>query len=873
MRVFFFPEYSGYVYRDLSNISFNETVQGLSGLLSLLELHSGKKNEENSYTERIFSYKKALERYISYNPSAVFSLSFSVDPFGTSERLLSWRDTLVSYGWKEKQGEEPSRLFEDLKGVERFFSSESIWERLERVRKDIDEGALIVENLEIIIPFPLDSFHPLIISLLSSLADRGVGIRVNETIKRDSNNDLCRVDAFLSGSSGNLELKGDGSFEILSFPSNVEYYRYIATEGDEKCVYIESHPDILDNWLKMENKPVTGSKISGLTEISQLPILGLRLFRNPLNPEYLLSWLTTPSSPVPEMLGKNLANTIVSSGGFFNKKSQSVVDAYLEESVDADSLEKRKRVVKSFLPKKEYYSYGDQVKREDIVSFMDALLHYSFTKQDDSGFVFIANELNLLLSYFDGDERELIPYSEIEGLLSIVYRPKTSVQYESEKDSLSVVSSPASFVSMPNSIIWNGLNDITETQFSSSFLRPVEKEYATTLPYYWREENEIKYQTQSLLIPFRFAEKKVKIVVVVDTENIEDSLINPLLIRIYEKTKDQFSSVVKEYSVSKEKMRKVELFSNDLGENNDYVTFTKHSQIEWPDNESYSSLTNLIYHPLDYFMSSILSLSPKGAAEMNQVDKTMGIVAHRVIEIIFGGKNDRNGITDEQVDKIIEDSIKEKGAILLMDENLSQVQVFRKDLKKCINNLSYIIENNNLRVVKTEMWFDSVDIGLFDHTPISGSADMVLENSAGDLYVFDFKWSKSFSYYKKIIENNSFIQLELYKKALENKTQRRVVFASYVLLPSLSFFTTDNLDGVKKQKIIEGRNVYLLDEIINSYKFRKNEISSGVIEIGDGHAVTDLGYYKDGENLVPLPADNEGNKRGNKFSDYECFKR
>ena len=53
MKVFFFPDYSGYVYRDLSDISFNETVQGIGGLLNILELHSGKKREEKSSLERI----------------------------------------------------------------------------------------------------------------------------------------------------------------------------------------------------------------------------------------------------------------------------------------------------------------------------------------------------------------------------------------------------------------------------------------------------------------------------------------------------------------------------------------------------------------------------------------------------------------------------------------------------------------------------------------------------------------------------------------------------------------------------------------------------------------------------------------------------
>lgn len=883
MKVFFFPEYSGYTYRELSDVCFNETVQGLNGLLSLLDLHRGKKSEEKSYMERVFSYKKAVGRYIDSNPDAIFSSSFSVDPFGTSERLLSWRDTLVSYGWKENKGKEPSRLFEALRGVEKFFNDESIWERIERIRDDVDKGALLPKNLEIIIPFSCDSFHPMVKSLLSSLQKRGVVIRVNERSERDESSDLSRVNAFLSGEKNDLDLNGDGSFEILSFSSTADAYRYIATEGYIDSVYIESHPDILDNWLKVENKPAVGSSISGLTEISQLPVLGLRLFKNPLNPEYLLSWLTTTSSPVPASLGSRLANEIVSSGGYFNKKCESIINDYLSrESEREEGDDYRERVVNAFLPKKEYYSYGDDTRREDVVNFIDAFMHYALTKQDNSGFAFIAKELSILLSYFDGDEREFIPYSEIEGLISLVSRPMSGIQYERERGSLSVVSSPFSFVSSPDSVIWNGLNEITGTQFSSSFLRPAEKEYASSLPYYWKEENEIIYNTLSSLIPFKYSKKRLEIVCVVDTKSIEDSLSNPFLIRVYEKVGEkEFMKIIKYPVLSEEKTREAELFSNDLGIANTYVTFSSTDKIKWPDHESYSTLSNLIHHPLDYFMSSILNLYPMGVAEMNKLSSTMGTVAHRVIELIFGkNENEESGtpgyierVLGVSADAIIDDVIREKGAILLMDVNLNQTQIFKKDLKLCLYKLLDTIKNNHLSVVATESWFSGVDVGLSGHTPISGSADMVLENRDGQLYIFDFKWSNSFSFYKMTIENNTSIQLELYRKVLEETTKKEVVFASYVLLPSLSFFTKDELRGNKEIKISPERDLSLLDEIKASFEFRKNEISSGRIEIGDGHSLSDLEYSKDEEDKVPLDTDKDGNKLSNKFSDYECFKR
>ena len=49
---------------------------------------------------------------------------------------------------------------------------------------------------------------------------------------------------------------------------------------------------------------------------------------------------------------------------------------------------------------------------------------------------------------------------------------------------------------------------------------------------------------------------------------------------------------------------------------------------------------------------------------------------------------------------------------------------------------------------------------------------MVLENERGELYIFDFKTSQSFSKYREIIEQNLSIQLELYRTALEKEKQR-----------------------------------------------------------------------------------------------------
>ena len=73
----------------------------------------------------------------------------------------------------------------------------------------------------------------------------------------------------------------------------------------------------------------------------------------------------------------------------------------------------------------------------------------------------------------------------------------------------------------------------------------------------------------------------------------------------------------------------------------------------------------------------------------------------------------------------------------------------------------------------------------------------------------------------------------------------------------------------------ERKNCNLIDEMRNSYSYRRKQLEQGLIEIGDGEnpAVLHYGQDEDKLDLVPLDTDDDGNKIGNKFSNYDCFKR
>ena len=98
---------------------------------------------------------------------------------------------------------------------------------------------------------------------------------------------------------------------------------------------------------------------------------------------------------------------------------------------------------------------------------------------------------------------------------------------------------------------------------------------------------------------------------------------------------------------------------------------------------------------------------------------------------------------------------------------------------------------------------------------------------------------------------------------------------AYILLPTLSIFTSGYLRGCRSgiNLVPDRADSSLMEEIRNSFSFRKNEIAAGRIEFGDGHPVSELTYGADGDGMVPFVTGKDGLKKGNGFSVHECFKR
>jgi hypothetical protein len=152
---------------------------------------------------------------------------------------------------------------------------------------------------------------------------------------------------------------------------------------------------------------------------------------------------------------------------------------------------------------------------------------------------------------------------------------------------------------------------------------------------------------------------------------------------------------------------------------------------------------------------------------------------------------------------------------------------------------------------------------------------MTLKDKDGKPVIFDFKWSGLDNYTSKLTDNRA-MQLSLYAALLSAEDGKPVSAKGYYILPVHKLLTTDDhLIGTNVRFISPEDVSELVPKLINSYRYRRDQISRGDIEMADGNPMDpELIPYlaaMEGQNLYPLES-YQGNKNSNRYSNYNLFK-
>jgi hypothetical protein len=910
MTIKYLPAYQGFTYLNLkdqeNNLALDVAVNNTAGLLDCLELYAGKHIECLNSKQRIAHYYSAMYDYTEKRPQHKLADSFRLDGLGTAKTCLFWRDLLVEAGWNGQASKASDRM-EVLCEVEKSFNCPGTGERIHDLISHIKNGCSIPPNLTIELGCPEDCLPPSIKDLFDALREREVEIRTPQNEIGDGSN-LSLVRQLICGQNQNtLTLQhNDQSFNIYKFKQRQDALNWLTLQpADSYNVWIDSDNKDFDNTLRLSGQPVSGSTMKDvLPQVSQLLVIGLNLFPQPLNIQFLLEWLHAPVSPLEGILRRPLAEAIIDSGGYYNQNCQDVIDNYQkgeydiwEEGITEEEKQeiikfrrrKRSKAIRRFLPPMnkpiDVLSLNDNVNKESVYKFVRLILSWSknrmFQNIDDSEkrqLGTVKEQADALLLLLEKQTQDEIPFAIVQGWINSLYEKQDCPLYDAEQNCRCVVTSPALLADKAESTIWCDFYGGAMLPASYSFLSQNEIDVLTNEGVsLWNAADERRYNAYLQQIPFVMTSGHLSLVVV---ERDGSTVLpkHPLMI-LLEQSISNLDIVIEEPQIADQRYSERKSVDNSLHDAT-YLEIKNTDKLRWRDHESATSLDNLIQNPFDYSLQYLMGIRDDGVSKMEQLDRTQGEVAHAVIASLFykeGETNDPDTIlqrVSNDYDTAFSDALLDKGAILLLRENRVDIKIMKDRLRNAIDTLLDIMRSNNLHVVDCEK--EILRSLQFEGDPdIKGYVDMILGNNNDNLYVFDFKWTTSKNHYPELLKKNGSLQLALYKEMVKKELGKEVVATAYYLMPenclySISFFNGDHTTKLEEEENI-GKNLFL--QVKNSYKYRLQQILDGKIELGEGKLATNLQYVNDTEKegLMPLRIRDEV-KENNIFSNYKCFK-
>ncbi len=890
MKIHYSPYFDRNPFIDFQkrdNLLFNEMVVGNKGLLTELELRSGLVCETLSDVEREANYYNVLKKVIGSHPDSFMKESFDTDEYGVASQLLHWRDELVLAGWKSDMNGISDKL-DLIAEVETTALQNGINIKGESDRWNTifeSDARFLEEEDELLVYFPEDKLPPWLAGFFRKLIEKGVHCtfqNVKENLAPGNTNlgklqyALLNPDEPVDHSFSEEDLD---TLRILRFERYDDAMEYmINQETNPRSVYINSDNRNFDNLQHVFDKPQSGSVMKDANpEIVQLFKLGLSLFIAPLNIYNLLSYLQIHVHPLPANLRHQLIDVIIEEGGIVNKKWEEVIDDFKHAEDPKEAKKNKKKLL--FLPVNVDFSEAISVKalEEYITQLRTWAQQQKHTRVGDSeGLIIEAlssliNLCNAFQVILHGQEKETISPDKLKSWILSIYRPSDYSYTTAQSGSGFVISSPAAMLDPAEEVIWMDCFEGTPAASHYRFL--TQKEFQSLENQglrLWKEEDQVKAQLYeqeravlqctsqcTLLVSNKNRGKRVS----------EHPLITRLQTRF-----DQAVSIVEHNPEPKGEMEEVEKHS--LPETSIALYMEQENLFTPREKESYSSLSSLVQNPLDYVFQYQLKLYDPGVNELIEENRTMGNVAHLLIEelVLDAGKDlaKMKSMFQDEFQARFDKAVMQKGAILLLEENKILRTRFAFLLERSVKNLQEVLEANNLQVEGVEVNEKCTLDKLFE---LEARIDLLLRNKNGQFVIFDLKWTNNKKKYNNLVKENRALQLEVYREVLNQARQVPTAAVGIYDLKEGRLITTYGFEGDHVVNVEPENNADIFTQAMNAYKYRWEQLNAGVIEVADGLELNRLDYARDSDskNLYPLDGDKK-TKAINKYSNFITFK-
>lgn len=873
LKLIFSPYYDGNCYAgdpDKNHCELGTKYVGPLGLLDELELRAGLTGRFFDDFQRTILYARAIKKAIAGNKDLFFAKSFDKDKIRTAYVVLGWRDALVKAGWN-KTITGSSRL-DGLAAVEEFFTEKGEADRWRTLLELSQNIPLLDKTDSIEVACKKGHMEPLYRQLFDNLENNG-----------------CSVSYAPMDIAAELHQKA----QVLSFKNDLEMAEWLVQQklGDNDVVVCDD-ASILNLNLSLEGKPQFGNESNAIGAVMQIFTLGLQLFNKPLNLNTLLAYLQLPSTPLTSICVKRTKKD----GTNYYPSLRSVLfdqlledngigtawNALIDEAVydyDGHDMSKSSKRATALLFINQWNHVKENngkyiVEKKIVEEFLDTMKKWAKQNLYDESkalqFNAVADNcdtMNMILE----DEPAVINTSDLLLWTSQITHPVTLLTQPARVGCINVTRTIADIQTAPDTLYWACTTPQYNFRYDLEFLSPNEisilEQKGIEVP---SRETVLKARREVMLGVLSKVKEKILLLecdIIGGNVPVEDPVATELRLtgglnvqpegpdlKGWENNKVMADSTKQgEYKVEPSVFELLNTAKANGGLKREM--------------ESYSSLDELIQRPFDYVMDYILSLHQYGTAAMDDMDTVKGNVAHAYMETLTeDGKGviaDMKKLHDKDFEKQINLLAETQGAILLLEENELEFKRFKTLLKKSVDTLLNIIDQNNLTIVGAEQYYET-DVPTIGR--MNARIDYVLTDSKGNYVIFDFKWNEGTTYKKKL-EQNDALQLAVYKAVMEkylkdNDDKHNVCFMGYYALPRHTLYTVyDKLKHKNIEVVVPESNNDLMKLAENSYTYRMDQLKSGCIEEGEKLKLANLQYVKDtlSKQLYPLRGDYNDN--------------
>ena len=849
MTINYNPAYSATPYRKKENgVDVGNIYCGNTQLLQRLLFYAGVPYLPVSNEERIAYYHACMLSKIDVTSS--FYRSFKIDSVGMNRTILAWRDALVEVGWKAQSYEGSSiklALLRDVEPEDMPKGEADYWYDLIQLASS---GRILPKDINIVVTCSKEEIQPHIAYILEKQQELGVSVEYRTEKTPCASGNLGEIQKAIINQSDDkiiLDNKDVTTFNYISFKNEDDALRYVATESvDEATVYFCSKPKRFDNTLRLLGKPTIGSSMaSGSPQVVQLFMLGNGLFEYPLNIHRIIEWLNLPINPIDRGLRRVLCNALTESGGINNDEWKKAKSDYISSLKDEKEQKKVAKQADIFLPISQRGVVdvkGVQDFNDNLSKWAKRLLTMEEFPYDDivrEQIASIESYCTTLIKMLNNASAEF-SFLDLQLWCKNIAQPSIYSQYEAEVYSHATIATMGDIHDTADSIIWFPAEDTGVTKYPFEHLN--DTEYAEiknggAMPYK-REQHSLMNQAAMQRIILN-----TKNLTIIEAEKCNGVKVarHPLVLQLNERINGGLKRIAQYKSISEEYTTKDNQVINQIGDpilielDKEVKLKERHERYEnaAQQAESYSSLSKLIQYPFTYVCERCAKLNDQVMPAAQDLEKTLGNVAHLIIEKVFGGEAIKD--YEDDYETIFEDAVNEKGLLLRLPEYAIDLLRLKSKMREVLDKLAKIIKNNTLTVDACEYSFKQAEWSAAGEGVMLGSrADMLLSDKYGGKVIFDFKYSRS-KHRKTEVEENRALQLEVYRYMAKQEFGEDInVRVAYVLLPDVTILTADSFKDIEAIKLTDRTTADVMSEAANSYRFRWEQLKAGKIERVEG---------------------------------------